>query len=465
MQHCFLKFTFSRPENHIHPSQFVSSFHLPSVNLKHNLTMPPTGPPASPTPEPKPPLASLISTYDFEHVASKTFTPKAWAFVSSAATDLHTKARNISAYASITLRPRALVDVSSVDLSTTILGHSIRSPIFCSPTAMAKLVHPEGEKDIGRACKAAGIAQCVSTSASFSLEDIAMTVDDHQVTAPHKTPIFFQLYVDKNRENSRKLLERAQKVGAKAIFLTVDAPIPGKREADERIMTDGTHQSGMSGAKASNDSKGGSLGRSMGGFIDASVSWRDIPWLRSCVPGMPIVLKGIQTSEDALLAMKAGVDAIIISNHGGRSLDTSPATIMVLLEIHRNCPEVFKAMEVYIDGGIRRGTDIFKALCLGAKAVGIGRGALYSVNYGREGVERYIESKLTPERYTQREGRLISSVAFTIVLRDELETTMKMCGATSLDQLHPGYLNTLEVDHLIPMPVTPGRNTLPKSRL
>ncbi|KAG9258319.1 cytochrome b2 [Emericellopsis atlantica] len=375
----------------------------------------------------KPPLESLISTHDFEAVASHTFTPKTWAFVSSAATDLHTKRRNAQAYATIGLRPRTLRDVANVDLSTTVLGHAIRAPIFGSPVAMAGLVHEQGEKEIGRAVKEAGLAQCVSTSASYPLDAIVAATRAHPTEKPHTVPFFFQLYMDKNRENSRQLLQRARSAGASAIFLTIDAPVPGKREADERIQSDESLRSGMSGASGKNDAKGGALGRIMGGYIDASMSWKDIPWVRECVPGMPIVLKGIQTCEDAIMAMRAGVEAIVVSNHGGRSLDTSPATIMVLLELHNNCPEVFQKMEVFVDGGITRGTDIFKALCLGAKAVGLGRGTLYSLNYGHHGVSRYIE-----------------------ILRDELETTMRMCGVTSLHQLHPEYLNTLKADPFVP---------------
>lgn len=341
----------------------------------------------------KPPLDTLISTDDFEQVASKTLSPKAWAFASSAATDLHTKRRNRSDYAAIGLRPRILRNVSTVDLSTKILGHGLRLPVFCSPVAMAGLVHPEGEKDIGRACKESGSAQCVSTSAWFPIEDVRRAVDSHDVATPHMVPLFFQLYVNKDREQSRVLIQRARKAGATALFVTVDAPIPGKREADERVWADEGISSGMSGAAAGNDSKGGALGRTMGSYVDPSLSWEDISWIRSCAPDLRLVLKGIQTCEDAVMAVEAGVDAIVISNHGGRSLDTSPSTIMTLLELHMNCPHVFGAIDILIDGGISRGTDIFKALCLGAKAVGIGRGSLYSVNYGREGVFKYIESR------------------------------------------------------------------------
>ncbi|KAI8207696.1 Cytochrome b2 [Colletotrichum sp. SAR 10_76] len=383
---------------------------------------------AAPPPPSKPPLDTLISAHDFEEAASTSFTPKAWAFVSSAATDLHTKRLNASAYSLIGLRPRVLVDVSAVDTSTTMLDNPMRSPIFCPPTAMARLFHPDGEKELGRGCKAAGIPQGVSVSASFPLAEILAAHAAFSPPKPYDVPVFFQLYVDKNRANSERLIRSAQAQGAKALFLTIDAPIPGKREADERVRSDASiGSSPISGAKAGNDAKGGAIGRIMGDYIDASVNWSDIAWLRRTVPGMPIVLKGIQTWMDAERAAAAGVEAIVLSNHGGRSLDTSPATVMVLLELQKNCPHVFDKLEVYVDGGISRGTDIFKALCLGAKAVGVGRGLLYALNYGAEGVERYVE-----------------------ILRDELETTMKMCGVTSLDQVHPGFLNTLAVDQFVP---------------
>ncbi|KAJ6438693.1 FMN-dependent dehydrogenase [Purpureocillium lavendulum] len=343
----------------------------------------------------KPPLASLISTHDFEEAASRTLTPKAWAFISSAATDLNTKRRNVTAFADITLRPRTLRNVSTVDMSASMLGRRLRMPLFCSPAAMASLVHPDGEKAIGTACKASGIAQCVSTSASYPLKDIVAAIGAHPVDTPHDTPVFFQLYVDKNRDNTHRLIKDARAAGAQALFVTIDAPVPGKREADERVPADVPITSPLSGTAASNDAKGSSIGRTMGAFIDSSLCWEDIPWLRSCAPGMHIVLKGIQTSEDAIMAMEAGVDGIVVSNHGGRSVDTSPATILILLELRKNCPEVFDRVDVYIDGGIRRGTDIFKALCLGAKAVGIGRGPLLAVNYGYEGVLKYIEGNLT----------------------------------------------------------------------
>lgn len=355
-----------------------------------------SGTSAATAPFVKPDLSQVLSVHDFEAIASKTFTPKAWAFISSAATDLYTKSRNASTYSKITLRPRILRDVSNVDLTTQLLGHKLRMPIFASPTAMAAVVHPEGEKAVGRAVKASGIAYCISMSASFPLKEIVEAIHGHAVAVPHDTPIFLQFYVNKDRAQSEALLKQAKKLGATAIFLTVDAASTGKREADERVQISEELASPASGVTAVNDFKGGGLGRSLGSFIDNSVTWDDIKWIRQHAPGLKLVLKGVQTAEDALMAMDAGVDGILISNHGGRTLDTAPASIFVLLELHKNCPQIFKRLDVMVDGGITRGSDIFKALCLGAKAVGLGRSTLYGLNYGYEGVVKLFESKSSP---------------------------------------------------------------------
>ena len=342
----------------------------------------------------KPDLTTVLSVHDFESIASHSFSRKTWAFVSSAATDLHTKTSNSATYARITLRPRVLRDVSAIDTTAHLLGHKLRVPLFTSPTAMAGLVHTEGEMAVGRAVKAAGMAQCVSMSASYPLKDIINAIHNHPVEIPHETPIFFQFYVNKDRALTELLLQEAKDRGVTALFLTVDAAHTGKREADERIQIVGNGiKSLSSGVTASNDAQGGGLGRSLGSFIDNSVTWDDIRWIRRHAPGMRLVLKGVQTPEDALMAVEAGLDGILVSNHGGRTLDTAQPTILVLLELHRRCPQVFKSLDIMIDGGITRGTDVFKALCLGAKAVGVGRATLYGLNYGYEGTLKLFESK------------------------------------------------------------------------
>jgi len=263
----------------------------------------------------------------------------------------------------------------------------------------------------------------ISTNASFPVSEIVSQ-------GPESHPFFFQLYVNSDHAKTRALLADILRLRPriKGLIITVDAPVPGKREADERLRADESLTAPNSGATAKNDKKGGGLGRIMGAYVDAALHWEDLAWIREAVgPDMPLILKGVQSAADALLAVRHGVQGIIVGNHGGRSLDTSPPSILILLELQRSCPEVFDKMEVYVDGGIRRGIDVLKALCLGATAVGIGRHFLYSLTYGAEGVEHLIE-----------------------LLKDELEVSMRMIGITDLSQVHPGLVNTGDIDHLVP---------------
>lgn len=225
------------------------------------------------------------------------------------------------------------------------------------------------------------------------------------------------------------------------------------------------------------DKQGGGLGRITGSFIDASLNWDDLPWLRRHWKGK-VVLKGIMCAADARRAAQEGVDGILLSNHGGRNLDTAPPAILILLDLQRNAPEVFEKMEVYVDGGIRRGTDILKALCLGATAVGVGRPVLYALGYGQEGVEHLFDSMIPP-LFSPSLALSISSAVFgvgdadgVVVLKDELSIAMALVGITDLSQAHPGLVNTNDVDHLIPTteghPYATGRrkgNPGPRSKL
>ncbi|KAI1609001.1 cytochrome b2 [Exophiala viscosa] len=384
----------------------------------------------------RPPLLSLISSYDFEETASRSLSKKTWAFYSSAATDEITRKTNKTLYDRIWFRPRVMRNVREVNTRSKILGCDVALPFFVSPAAMAKLVHPDGELAIARGCSRFGIGQCISSNASYDVSEI--------VACGTKSPFFLQLYVNKDRASSEALLRRAEECGIRAVFVTVDAPVPGKREADERVPVDRgfVAYAPMTGASASNDSKGGGLGRTMGAYIDATLNWDDLEWLRRSTK-LPVVLKGIQTVEDAILAAQYGVDGIFISNHGGRSLDTSPPSILTLMEIRQHHPELFEQVEVYVDSGIRRGTDILKALCLGAKVVGMGRPFLYALNYGQEGIEQFIG-----------------------IMKDELETAMRLVGITSLDQAHPGLLNTCDINHLVTRTIEASPMALPvKARL
>ncbi|KAK2028420.1 cytochrome b2 [Colletotrichum zoysiae] len=365
-----------------------------------------------------PPLASIIGAPDLELVASKALTPKTWAFYSSAATDLTTHKNNKGLIRRIMIRPRVLRNVSHVDMRTNILGFQSSAPFFISPAAMAKLVHPDGELALSRGAAKEGIFQCISSNASYTIKSIVSA-------APPAQPFFFQLYVNSDRRKTIEILRSARSLGVKAVFVTVDAPVPGKREADERAAQAGTIRAAISGAESSSDNKGSGLGRLMAQYIDKSITWEDLTWIREA-SGVPIVLKGVQTADDVRLAVEYGLDGVLLSNHGGRSLDGSQASILVLLEIREHCPDVFGKLEIYIDGGFERGSDILKAIALGVTAVGLGRPFLYSLVYGQEGVEHLSQ-----------------------ILKDELETSMRLCGITSLGQATPAMVNTLDIDHLV----------------
>ncbi|KAH7198384.1 FMN-dependent dehydrogenase-domain-containing protein [Fusarium flagelliforme] len=389
----------------------------------------PVPPPTSPTqtnefPTPQktktiPPLDAILSARDFEDAARDALSGKTWAFYSSAATDLITHGKNKELVRRLMIRPRILRNVTNIDFKTNILGLNSQAPFFISPAAMARLAHPDGELALSRAAANEGIIQCISSNASFSLKSIVNA-------APSSQPFFFQLYVNSDHEKTVELLKTVSGLGVKAIFVTVDAPVPGKREADERAAQEQTVKSAISGGESSKDKKGSGFGRLMAQYIDKALNWDDLGWIREASGGLPIVLKGVQTAEDVVKAAEYGVEGVLLSNHGGRSLDGAQASILVLLELRKNCPWIFDKLEVYIDGGFERGSDILKAICLGATAVGIGRPFLYSLVHGQDGAEHLCH-----------------------ILKDELETSMRLCGITSLSEARPRLVNSLDVDHLV----------------
>ncbi|KAF5708432.1 L-lactate dehydrogenase (cytochrome) [Fusarium mundagurra] len=386
---------------------------------------PPTSPtqtnevPSAPTTKTIPPIDAILSAPDYEKAAHDSLSAKTWAFYSSAATDLVTHGKNKELVRRIMIRPRILRNVSQVNYKTSILGFDSSAPFFISPAAMARLAHPDGELALSRAAANEGIIQCISSNASFSLKSIVNV-------APSTQPFFFQLYVNSNHDKTVELLKTVRGLGVKAIFVTVDAPVPGKREADERAAQEQTVKSAISGGESSKDKKGSGFGRLMAQYIDKSLCWDDLAWIREASGGLPIVLKGVQTAEDVIKAAEYGVEGVLLSNHGGRSLDGAQASILVLLELRKNCPEVFDQLEVYIDGGFERGSDILKAIALGATAVGIGRPFLYSLIHGQDGAEHLCH-----------------------ILKDELETSMRLCGITSLSEARPSLVNTLDIDHMV----------------
>jgi len=330
-------------------------------------------------------LTRLINLHDFEVAGQPRLTSNALDYYRSGANDGHTLSNNQAAFARLRLRPRMLNDVSHVRLETSVLGLPLSAPIGFAPSAFHGLAHPDAELATVRACAAAGRVMTLSTLSNTSIEEVAAQADGR---------LWFQLYLYRDRELARALVERAGAAGARALVLTVDTPRLGRREANERngfVLPPhlGMPNVGSREQMSQIDAEGGSqLAEYFAELIDPSLSWRDVEWLRG-ITDLPIVLKGILTAEDAELAVQHGAAAIWISNHGGRQLDTAVASIEAL-------PEVVQAAggraEVYLDGGIRRGTDVLKALALGARAVFLGRPVLYGLACGGEaGVSRMLD--------------------------------------------------------------------------
>ncbi|GAB1311446.1 hypothetical protein MFIFM68171_01656 [Madurella fahalii] len=374
-----------------------------------------------------PPLHTLLNLDEIEAAAKMQVSRKCWAYYFSAADDLYSKSYNNAVYRSILLRPRVFVDCTVADTSTTLLGHRVGTPLYVSPAAMARLAHPDGEAGIARGIARFGAMQLISHNASMSPEQIVAGAGPDQVFG-------WQLYVQTNRAKSEAMLARIARLGDrfKCVVLTLDAPVPSKREHDEKAGLEAQlviESSKSDEERAKPDSNSG-VGKQLFFGTAADLTWdTTLPWLAQHT-SLPIVLKGVQTHEDAYLAAQyarkhpGSIKAVILSNHGGRSLDTAPPAVHTLLEIRKYCPEVFDTIEVWVDGGIKRGTDVIKALCLGAKAVGVGRAALWGLGAGGwKGVERTFE-----------------------ILQGEIETCMKMLGAKDLSELGPRFINSRMVE-------------------
>lgn len=360
----------------------------------------------------KPPLGEMLNLFDFELVASKTLERTAWYYYSSAADDEITMRENHRAYQRIFFRPRVLVNVSKVDTTAKFFGRKSSLPIYITATALARLGHPDGEIVLTRAAAKEGIPQMLSTLASCSVDEVCDA----------KTPeqdIWLQVYVNSDRQVTREFIQNAEKRGICGFFVTVDAPQLGRREKDMRGKYD-EDLADVQGDEDEDADRSQGAARAISSFIDPALSWKDIPFLRKCTK-KPLVIKGVQRWEDVLKAAKAGFDGAVISNHGGRQLEFAPPPVEILAEsmYHLRKAGLHRKFEVYVDGGIRRGTDVMKALCLGARGVGIGRPFLYAMStYGEEGVRRAIQ-----------------------LLNDEIIMNMRLLGVRSLDELGPSLLD------------------------
>lgn len=320
---------------------------------------------------------------------------------------------NHSAYHKIWFRPRVLVDVEKIDTCTRMLGTKVDIPFYVTATALGKLGNPEGEVILTRGAQKHNVIQMIPTLASCSFDEIVDAKQGDQTQ-------WLQLYVNKDRNITKRIVEHAEKRGCKGLFITVDAPQLGRREKDMRSkFSDVGSNLQDTGGDTVDRSQGAA--RAISSFIDPSLSWKDIPWFQS-ITNMPIVLKGVQRVEDVIRAIESGVQGVVLSNHGGRQLDFARSGIEVLAEVMPVLRERGweNRIEIYVDGGVRRATDIIKALCIGAKGVGIGRPFLFAMSaYGLPGVDRAMQ-----------------------LLKDEMEMNMRLIGCSSIDELNPALVDT-----------------------
>jgi 4-hydroxymandelate oxidase len=343
----------------------------------------------------------ILNLHDLEALARARLPQLAWDYYASGADDERCLRRNCDAFTELALHHRVLVDVSCRTLATTVVGQRVHLPVLVAPTAFHKLACKDGELASVRAAGDAGTVFILSTLSNTKVEE---------VVAAATCPVWFQLYVYRDRAATEALVRRVEAAGCQALVLTVDAPMLGRRERDVRNRFALPPELGIENMHGyetvARPTAESGLAAYFAELIDPSLTWEAVSWLRS-ITELPVIIKGIVRADDAARAVAAGVAGIVVSNHGGRQLDASPATIEVL-------PRVIDAVdgraEVYLDGGIRRGTDIVKALAFGARAVLVGRPVLWGLAAaGRAGVAAALG-----------------------VLRRELDLAMALCGCPDI---------------------------------
>ncbi len=351
-----------------------------------------------------------INLFEFEALAKEKLPKPEWDFIEGGATDEITIGRTRKAFDSIMLRPRMLVDMDIRDLSTTVLGEHIEFPVMLCPAGHHIRAHEDAEVATARAASASGVGMILSSGSSVVME---------QVAAAASRKIWFQQYFYRDSGITELMAHRAEEGGFSALCLTLDASIKSKRERNIRnnyMIPDSPNYHGLEAqegfAPSSDDAP-----LAFTGMVSPKVTFKDFEWLAGKTT-LPMIAKGIMTREDAHMAVESGVKAIIVSNHGGRSLDSTFATIEAL-------PEVVDAVngkaEVYLDGGIRRGSDIVKALAIGARAVLIGRPIFWGLAVGGEqGLRDLLE-----------------------ILRNELESTMGLCGKADIASIDRSLIGTV----------------------
>jgi isopentenyl diphosphate isomerase/L-lactate dehydrogenase-like FMN-dependent dehydrogenase len=355
-----------------------------------------------------------FSVLDFEKAAQCKADPVHWAYVASGVDDDTTLHANREGFRHVQLRPRRLRDAAKVDMRTELFGVTYSSPIFTCPTSGEKLLHPDGELAVARATKARGAMQMLSTSATTGVED---------VISAHGSPVWYQLYAPTVWDACERLVRRVEAAGCPVIALTVDNTTGRNSETYLRALPRDLHRclschEGGLGPTVKGRKMYDGIDMTGVGTQNPSMTWEIVDRLRKAT-SLKLLLKGIDTREDARLAVEHGIDGLVVSNHGGRATETGRSTIEALPEV---VEEVGGRIPVFLDGGVRRGTDVFKALALGAKAVGIGRPFLWGLGaFGQAGVERVLE-----------------------ILQGELKLIMGNCGTPNVAAIDRSYVATPE---------------------
>ncbi|MQF68956.1 alpha-hydroxy-acid oxidizing protein [SAR202 cluster bacterium AD-804-J14_MRT_500m] len=348
-----------------------------------------------------------INLFEFEPLAKASLSKAEYDFIAGGATDEITLRRTRAAFDSIMLRPRMLTDVGQRDLKTTVQGNTISLPVLMDPAGDHARAHPDAELATVRAAANAGTVMALSSGSTYTLEQVAETASG---------PLWFQSYFFRDRELTLEFANRAEEAGYSALVVTVDAKVQPKRERNIRNRYSGRPSVNYSHLNLGPQTWtfGADAPTALNDIRDPAATWADLEWLSSSTK-LPLIIKGIMTGEDGLLCANYGAKGLIVSNHGARNLDSTFATIEVLPEI---ADAVDQRLEIYLDGGIRRGTDIFKAIALGARAVLIGRPIFWGLAVGGEaGVTKVLN-----------------------ILRDELDSTMAFCGTPDTDSINRSYI-------------------------
>jgi len=352
-------------------------------------------------------VAECFSVSDFETVARERMERMAWEYISGAAADEITLRWNREAYDRIRIMPRVLHDVSTIDTRVSVAGVDLPFPLILAPASLQKLAHPDGEIATARGAAKAGCPMVLSTLSSVELEEVAKATTH---------PLWFQLYVQSDRGFTEQLIHRAEAAGFRALVVTVDTPTEGARNRQDRAHfhfppgIEAANLHGMPSLKSRPTTEHGAFS----GLLPNKLTWKDIEWLQRST-SLPVLLKGVLNPEDAAIAASSGVAGILVSNHGARNLDTVPATIDALPRV---ADKVAGRIVVLVDGGVRRGTDILKALAYGANAVLIGRPIFYGLsNGGADGVAAVLS-----------------------ILRREFEMAMALCGRARISEIDRSVL-------------------------